>query len=276
MGTLDGQVAIVTGCGRRAGLGRAIALALGVAGADIAVTDIAPGGTRNAAELGGSSDDGPDWRGIESVVAELEAMGRRSLAILGDVGRADDAQRVIDEAVAWSGRVDILVNNAGAPHGADRGLTWEVPSEAFESVMRINATGVFLMSAAVARHLVGRGAPGRIVNISSGAGSRGFAQRTAYCASKFAVHGITQSMALELASHGVTVNAVAPGAVATARQASREGRTGQSGAVSMPPQIPVGRLAAPEEIARVVAFLADPAASYITGQTIGVDGGISI
>ena len=139
--------------------------------------------------------------------------------------------------------------------------------------MRINTTGVFLMSRAVVRHLLDRGAPGRIISISSGAGRRGYARRAAYSASKFAVHGLTESMALELAPHRITVNAVAPGTVATDRQVSRESRAGEG---AVPPPAPVGRLGTPDDIARAVVFLADAAASYITGQILSVDGGIGI
>ena len=139
-------------------------------------------------------------------------------------------------------------------------------------MVRINTIGVFLMSGAVVRHLLGRGAQGRIINISSGAGRRGMARRAAYCASKFAVHGLTESMALELAPHGITVNAIAPGAMDTARQSSREGR----GADALPPAVPAGRIGVPDDIARAVVFLADPAADYITGQVLAVDGGVGI
>ena len=275
MGTLEGQVALVTGCGRYNGMGRAIALALAGAGADVAVTDLVAGGTRNKAEVDVPGDR-RDWKGLESLVEEIHAIGRGAVALIGDVGRVDDAERMVAEAVDQLGAIDILVNNAGAPQGPDRGLSWEVPLEAFENVIRINTIGVFLMSTAVVRHLLGRGVPGRIVNISSGAGKRGVPQRAAYCASKFGVTGLTESMALELAEHGITVNAIAPGAMATARQASRLGRAASGKAGAAAPPVPVGRLGEPAEVARAVAFLADPDAGYITGQTISIDGGLGI
>ena len=172
MGALDGLVALVTGCGRYQGLGRGIALALADAGADVAVNDVTAGGTRNAAE-GAAIEDEIGWNGLTSLVEEIESLGRRALAVVGDVADGADANRMVDQVGKGLGPVDILVNNAGAPHGADRGLTWEVPLDAFAEVLRINTTGVFLMSSAVTRQLLGRGAAGRIINISSGAGIRG-------------------------------------------------------------------------------------------------------
>lgn len=264
---LDGKVAIVTGCARMKGIGRAIAIALAKAGADLVVTDIEAGGTRNQSE----SDDveaAAGWRGLESVAAEIEQLGRKALALTGDVARHADVERMVEEAVRRFGAVDILVNNAAAPHGADRGWTWEVPEEAFDNVLRINLKSVFLMSTGVIRHLLSRGAPGRIINIASGAGKRGFPKRAAYCASKFAVIGLTQTLAQELGAHGITVNAVCPGPIDTSRQASRAGRS--DAAI----QTAVARLGLPNDIARAVVFLADPAADYITGQSINVDGGL--
>jgi NAD(P)-dependent dehydrogenase (short-subunit alcohol dehydrogenase family) len=202
-------------------------------------------------------------------------MGRRAVSLVGDVGIGADARRMVAEAIAALGCVDILVNNAGAPHGADRTWTWDVPDQAWELVLRVNLNGPFLMSSAVARHLLDRGAPGRIVNIASLAGQRGYSQRAAYCASKAALISLTQTMALELAPHGITVNAVCPGPVATARHASRLARQQvepTSGVAAPVP--PVGRVAEPYEIARAVLFLADPEAGSITGECVNVDGGL--
>jgi 3-oxoacyl-[acyl-carrier protein] reductase len=269
-GPLEGAAALVTGCGRQNGLGRAVALALGRAGADLAVTDLVPGGTRNALE---SEETG--WRGLPYLVEELGALGSEAVAVVGDVGSKRDAEQMVAVAVDALGRVDILVNNAGAPHGADRTWTWDVPEAACDLGMRVNVNGPFFLSSAIARHLLARGAPGRIVNIASLAGQRGYAQRAAYCASKAALISLTQTMALELAPHGVTVNAVCPGPVATARHTSRLARE-QTDPVSAaaPPPTPVGRVAHPDEIARAVLFLADPAASFITGECVNVDGGL--
>jgi NAD(P)-dependent dehydrogenase (short-subunit alcohol dehydrogenase family) len=272
---LEHHTALVTGCGRRRGLGQAIALALAAAGADVAVSDVARQGRRNDEEPVDRAER--DWNGLPTLVDEIEALGRRAHAIVGDVGLRADAERMIGEAIHVFGQVDVLVNNAGAPHGADRNWTWEIPEEAFDEVIRINTKGVFLMSAAVVRHLLERGAPGRVVNIASGAGRRGFPQRAAYCASKFGVLGLTQTMALELAPHGITVNAVCPGAMDTSRQSARSARSGAAGPgaeTAAPPPSPIARLGTPDDVARAVCFLADPAAGYITGQALNVDGGL--
>ncbi|HEX3842088.1 MAG TPA: SDR family oxidoreductase [Acidimicrobiales bacterium] len=274
MGTLSGQVALVTGCGRYAGLGRGIARKLAANGADVAVTDLVPGGTRNVHE-DGEQDAAASWLGLPSLVEELEGMGVRSTGLVGDVGEKADAERMVAETIGTLGQVDILVNNAAAPHGADRNWTWNVPEEAFDLVMRVNTKGVFLLSSAVVRHLLDRKAPGRIINIASGSGRRGYPQRGAYSASKFAVVGLTQVMAQELAASGITVNAVCPGAMDTPRQShTKPAPADAPGADSPIPTVPVGRLGQPEDIARAVEFLADPAASYITGECLNVNGGV--
>ncbi len=206
-------------------------------------------------------------------------MGRRALPLLGDVSRKADVERMVQEAVDCLGHIDILVNNAGAPHGADRDYFWKVPEEAFDQVWAINAKGNFLMSSAVARHMLDRGAGGRIISISSIAGKVGMPKRAAYNASKFAIVGLTQAMALELAQFGITVNYICPGAMDTARNRSSHAREAanpdqQTARVQqMIGSAPVGRIGTAADIARLALFLADPAADFITGQSINVDGG---
>jgi NAD(P)-dependent dehydrogenase (short-subunit alcohol dehydrogenase family) len=270
MSNLSGRTALVTGCARSNGLGRSIAIALASVGADVVVSDISTAGTRNRNEAG--HDDG-EWRGLDSVVDELRAIGSRSLGLVGDVGERADAERMVDEVLAQYSRIDILVNNAGAPVGSDRNLIWEVPEEAFDLVMRVNTKGVFLMSAAVSRHFVARPGGGRIVNISSGAGRKGFAGSGPYCASKFAVIGLTQVLALELAPYGVTVNAICPGPIQTSRTGGLRVDAVPSASAPAFAQIPLGRLGAPNDIAEAVVFLAGDESSFITGQSLNVDGG---
>ena len=268
---LAGSVAVVTGCGRKQGIGRATALALAAAGADVAVTDIAAAGTRNAGEVG-DADAAAGWKGLPSLVEELEGRGSRALPVLGDVGIKDDAERMVREVVEHYGRIDILVNNAAAPHGGDRTWLWEVSEETFDEALRVNTKGVFLMSTAVIRHLLQRGGPGRIINIASVAGTVGLAQRGPYCTSKFAVRGLTQTMAQELAPHGITVNAVCPGAVDTSRRASSATHMAalqESGVQTLT----FNQVAGPEAVAHAVAFLAHPESGYINGQSIIVNGG---
>lgn len=274
MGSLEGQVALVTGTARYRGLGREIARVLAAAGADLMVTDLDPGGTRNVHESGEAEAE-VGWMGLRDLVREIEGFGVRCVSAVGDVGRKADADRMVAEAVAALGKVDILVNNAAAPHGRDRNWTWEVPEEAWDLVMRVNATGAFLMSGAVVRHMLGRNATtGRIINMSSGSGKRGYPQRAAYSASKFAIVGLTQAMAQELASRGITVNAVLPGAMATARQSYEKTDADAPGARSPGMAVPVGRLGEPADIARAVLFLAEPSADYITGECLNVNGGV--
>ena len=259
---LGGKVALVTGCSRPEGIGRAIALGLARAGADVAVT------ARDRPRHGGDP--------LDALVGEISGIGRVGLAVRGDVGAKADADRMVAEAVEGLGRVDVLVNNAAAPHGADRGPTWEIPEEAFDEVIRVNTKGVFLMSSAVVRHLLDRGAPGRIVNIGSGVARRGMPDRAAYSASKAAVANLTQSMATELGPRGIAVNTVNPGYIRTGRSTpgSWEQLQDAGRGAGLGLRVPLDRMGEPEDVARVVVFLASPASDYVTGQAINVDGGL--
>ena len=259
---LLGKVALVTGCSRPAGIGRAIALGLARAGADVVVT------ARDRPRPAGDP--------LDALAAEVARAGRNGLAVRGDVGVKVDADRMVEEAVDKLGQVDVLVNNAAAPHGADRGPTWEVPEEAFDEVIRVNTKGVFLMSAAVVRHLLARGAPGRIVNIGSGVARRGMPNRAAYSASKAAVANLTQSMATELGPHGIAVNTVNPGYIRTGRSAPGgwERLQEASRGTGLGLTVPMDRRGEPEDVAQMVVFLAGPASDYVTGQAVNVDGGL--
>lgn len=275
---LQSMTALVTGCGRFRGIGRGIALALAKAGADVAVADITEEGTRNDHESG-EDDREAAWKGLPSLVEELTGMNRRAIAVTGDVAVRSDAERMVAQTVEHLGQVDILINNAAAPHGEDRNLMWEVPEAAFDEVLRVDAKGVFIMSTPVIKHLLERKAPGRIINMSSGAGRRGFARRTAYSAAKFAVIGLTQAMAQELAPHRITVNAVCPGAIDTARRTSTAARAA-AGLESYSPEdpramgTPGNQVGTPADIARAVVFLAEPSAGFITGASLMVNGGL--
>jgi NAD(P)-dependent dehydrogenase (short-subunit alcohol dehydrogenase family) len=275
VGKFDGAVVMVTGCARARGMGRAISVAFARAGADLVVTDVASGGTRNENEEG-LEEIRLAWKGLESLAGEIESLGRRVLTAVGDVSRAADAERMVSEALARFGRIDVLVNNAAAPHGADRRLLWEVPEEAWDLVIDVNLKGTFLMSRAVIPHMLSR-RRGRIVNMASVSGKRGTSRRGAYTASKFGVIGLTQAMAQELAGHGITVNAICPGSVDTSRRESTSRRERalterDPGApvLSLPP---TGRVARPDDIARLALFLASEQSDHITGQAWNVDGG---
>ena len=275
MSEFAGKVVMVTGCARARGIGRAIAVAFAHAGADVVVTDVAAGGTRNENEQG-LEEIRLGWTGLDSLAAEIKGLGRRVLTLVGDVSRAADAERFVAEALAQLGRIDVLVNNAAAPHGADRRLLWEIPEEAWDLVIDVNLKGTFLMSRAVIPHMLQRGS-GRIVNMSSVSGKRGTARRGAYTASKFGIIGITQVLAQELGGHGIAVNAICPGSVDTSRRESTSRR--ERALVERDPNAPVlslpptGRVARPDDIARLALFFASEASDHITGQAWNVDGG---
>jgi 3-oxoacyl-[acyl-carrier protein] reductase len=276
MDALRGKVALVTGAGGEYGFGRAIARRFAAEGADLVLTDIEPAGL---ATLPSKPPRG--WRGLEGVAEEVQKQGRRVLTALADVRSAADVATVVGRALEAFGRIDVLVNNAGAPAGADRAPVVELTEDAWNGVIGVNLNGTFLVSRAVARAMLDRGVRGRIITMSSQWGKKGGAQRAAYCASKFGIIGFTQALAMELAPAGITVNAICPGAADTERldhlgrrpdgsfdPALRAARIEESAA-----RIPLGRIARPDDVAEVAAFLAGDAAEYITGQSINVAGG---
>ena len=275
MSEFDGRVVLVTGCARARGIGRAIAVAFAHAGADVVVTDVAAGGTRNENEEG-LEEIRLGWKGLDSVADEIKGLGRRVLTLVGDVSRAADAERFVADALAQFGRIDVLVNNAAAPHGADRRLLWEIPEEAWDMVIDVNLKGTFLMSRAIIPHMLKRGS-GRIISMASVSGKRGTARRGAYTASKFGVIGLTQVMAQELGAHGITANAICPGSVDTSRRESTSRR--ERALAERDPNAPVlslpptGRVARPDDIARLALLFASDASDHITGQAWNVDGG---
>ena len=275
---LSGKVAIVTGAGGRHGIGRAIALRLAQEGADVAVTDIqrGPEAIRPEDRLAG-------WQGLPSVVREVEALGRESIGLFSDVSDSAQVADMVSRTLDRFGRIDILVNNAGSQPGRDRVPVVDLEEDAFDEVMRVNVRGTFLCSKAVARHMLQRGGGGKIVVISSSAGKRGRARFAAYCASKFALVGFTQSLAQELGPHRINVNAICPGLVDTERTdfiaaaLAPEGQSAEEYRVMMirerAASIPLGRVALGDDIARMAAFLASRESDYITGLSISVSGG---
>ena len=275
MGRLTNKVAMVTGAGGEFGLGRAIARRFAEEGADLFLVDVAPTPLR----AGKTAPTG--WRGIEAVADDIRKQGRRAVTALGDVRSAKAVAAIVGRAIADFGRIDVLVNNAGAPGSLDRALVVDLAEDAWDTVLDTNLKGTFLCSQAVARTMLERGVRGRIISMSSQWGKKGGARRAAYCASKFGIIGFTQSLAQELAPAGITVNAICPSAVETERLDhlglqpdgsvdlhQREQRIKEIGAAT-----PVGRVARPEDVAEVAAFLAGDAAEYITGQSINVTGG---
>ncbi|MHB8574333.1 MAG: SDR family NAD(P)-dependent oxidoreductase [Dehalococcoidia bacterium] len=264
---LAGKVAVVTGAGRRRSIGRPIAVALAREGCDVVLT-----GTGRSPESYPEDEKQTGWRDIESVAEEVRALGRRALPLVSDVSDANAIEALMQRCLAEFGRVDLLINNAGAARGADRVPIVDLDEALWRKVIDVNLTGTFLMSRAMARQLIKQNDGGRIVNISSIAGRLHGANSGAYAASKAAIQSLTAVMAAELARYQVTVNAVLPGTVDTARMDDL-GR-GEQWQNNIKTRIPLGRAGTGEDIAEMVAFLCSPKADWITGQSIVVDGGV--
>jgi 3-oxoacyl-[acyl-carrier protein] reductase len=267
------RVALVTGCGKRDGMGRAIARTLAASGTAVVVTDKRPGGVPNMRqEIVGSSDGG--WGGLDALAAEIEGSGGTVISVLGDISAAEDARRMVDEAAAWRGRLDILVNVAAAPQGLDRQDIEDVPIDVWDQVIAINLRGTYLMARFAVPHMRAQ-RWGRIINISSQAGQVAAPRSTAYSASKAGVLGFTRALSADVAPWGITVNAIAPGMVATSRSVLSidpsldvDAEVKRRGSM-----LAVGRPGYPEDIANAVAYLASEGSGYMTGQVLILDGG---
>jgi 3-oxoacyl-[acyl-carrier protein] reductase/meso-butanediol dehydrogenase/(S,S)-butanediol dehydrogenase/diacetyl reductase len=280
MAGLEGKVALITGAGGMRGVGRAATLKLAALGADIAITDV-----RRDPDNLPPAEVRLGWRSIDSVTEEVQALERRCLPIYCDLGQSDQIQDMVNQVIERFGRIDILVNNARAIIGRDRVPVTELSEDVWHHFLAINTTAVFLCTKMAGREMVRLGNGGRIINIASNAGKQASAMGTAYSASKFAVLGITQASALDLAPYGITVNAVCPGPINTDRMSywerDRAAERGisleefRSGVVTEAGQrTPLGRIAEAEDIANMVAFLSSEDASFITGQAYNVNGGI--
>jgi NAD(P)-dependent dehydrogenase (short-subunit alcohol dehydrogenase family) len=243
---LEGKVALVTGA--QQGIGRAIAVALARDGADVGVNFL------------------DDASAAEGVAGEIRGLGRRAVTVQGDVSQAASVESMVKTVVDALGPPDVLVNNAGV---FPRAAFLELPEREWDHVLGINLKGSFLCAQAVARALVAAGRPGAIVNISSSA-VRGDPRGVHYSSSKAGVVGLTRAMALALAPHRIRVNAVAPGLTDTAQP--RYGNTEEQIA-ERAREIPLGRIAQPEEIAKVAVFLASAESGWVTGELIHVNGG---
>ncbi len=252
--SLKGKVAVITGASR--GIGRAIALAYAEAGADVVVS------SRNKRP--------PE---LENVAQEVGASGRKVMAIPAHVGKKEECETLVQKTLQEFGRIDILVNNAGANPVLSSMV--DLTKEAFEKVMEVNLTGALFMSQLAAKHMIQRGGGGRIINMSSISGLRARADGTgAYCISKAAMNMLTQVMAKELARHNILVNAIAPGSVKT--EFSRVNWTDPERKAVRLREIELKRFGEPEEVVGIALFLASEASSFVTGEIIRVDGGMTI
>jgi 3-oxoacyl-[acyl-carrier protein] reductase len=243
---LDDRVAVVTGSGQ--GIGRAIALRLAEAGATVVVNDIG--------------------EAVEAVAEEIRAIPRPSLAVVADVSRSADATEMVEKIIAQYGRVDILVNNAGINRDQ---LVMRMSDDDWDRVIGVDLRSVFLCTRAALRHMV-KQRWGRIINISSIVGVVGNRGQANYAAAKAGVIGFTRTVAKEVASRGVTANAIAPGFIDTGMTRALD----EDWKRQLRQQIPLGFFGTPQDVAEAVAFLASEEARYITGQVLGVDGGLAM
>ena len=210
------------------------------------------------------------WRDIDSTAEHVRARGRRALPIVADVTSVEDVEMMMERTLEEFGRVDILVNNAAMAIGKDRVPIVELDPDIFQRVLDVKVRGTYLCSKVVARQLMEQGEGGKIVNVASGAGKRGAANALAYIAANFAQVGMTQSLAQELGPHKVNVNCICPAAVDTARMdVFGRGEKWEE----MAKRHPIGRVGTPEEVGGFIALLCTEAASWITGQSINIDGG---
>ncbi|CAE6468075.1 unnamed protein product, partial [Rhizoctonia solani] len=234
------------------GIGRAVAHRLAKSGVSVAVADIPP----KQSEL-------------DQVVKEIEALGQKAIAVTGDVSKESDVQAIVQKTVEAFGGLDIMVANAGINKTYS---ILELPEDGFDRIMNVNVKGVLYCYRAAAVQMIKQGRGGRIIGAASRAGVIGERNNAAYCASKFAVRAITQTAALEWGQHSITVNSYAPGIAHTEMLTSTIGAPENIDKI-IPADAAIRRIGTPDEIAAAVNFLASEEACYVTGQTLGVNGG---
>jgi 2-deoxy-D-gluconate 3-dehydrogenase len=243
-GDLSGRVAVVTGA--NTGIGQAIAIALAQAGADVALVGRTP---------------------AEDTAAAIRDLGRRALIVSADLSSIEPVQRIVDETVAGLGGLDILVNNAGIIRRAD---AVDFTEEDWDAVVDTNLKSVFFLCQAAGRHMIAEG-KGRIINIASMLTFQGGIRVPSYTASKSGIGGLTKLLANEWAKHGVTVNAIAPGYIATNNTAALQADEARNAAIL--DRIPAGRWGDAADLGGAAVFLASDAAAYVQGHILAVDGG---
>ena len=277
MSNLNGKIALITGAAGEFGLGRAIAVRLAKEGADVVVNDV----VEKPYNL-----DGSEWLGLQDVVREIKSLGKRSCGFVADITNSDKVSAMIEKIISKFGRIDILVNNAGSKPGKDRVLAVDLDGKEWDRVMKVNAKGTFLTSQAVARHFIEKKIHGKIINISSVVGKEAMPRYAAYSASKFAIIGLTQALALELAPHQINVNAVCPSLVDTERVTQLVNTLTENNEQfedkyveliqNRSGLVPLGRLATRTDVANTVSFLASERSNFLTGLSIPVAGGAMV
>ena len=280
MSGLEGKVALITGAGGMRGIGRATALKLAELGVDLALTDV----LRDVADLP-PGEIRAEWKSVDSVSEEVRQLGRKCLSIYADLSDSKQIESVVKQTVDHFGHIDIMINNARAIIGRDRVPVTELDEGVWHNFLDINTTAPFLFTKFAGREMVQKGSGGRIINMASNASKQASATGSAYSASKFAVLGLTQASALDLATYQITVNAVCPGSTNTDRTDYSERAVAESEGVSVEEvrarvvaeaarRSPLGRMGESEDVANLVAFLVSDEASFITGQAYNVNGGI--
>lgn len=272
-GSLAGKTAVITGSGRKAGLGEAIALRLAEEGANIVLSDV--GTSRDTATPDGMIGLASE---MDEIAHAIAAKGVKVSALACDVRIRDEVQALADHAVEAHGSLDIWVNNAGIGYIVKPLL--EVSEEEWNAVIGVNLTGAFYGLQAAAQRMVKQARGGRIVNIASQAAKSGFPNMQAYTSSKHGLVGLVRSAATELGGHGITVNNVCPNHVTTGLGAwqneyfaKRQGKSIEQYMKDMASRIPMGRPGLPQDTANAVAFLCSDRAAYITAESLNVSGG---
>ena len=265
---LEGKVAVVTGAGRMRSIGRPIAVEMARAGCKVVLT-----GSGRPKEQYPDDEKEAGWRDIESVAEEIRGFGGTALPVVSDVGDESAVRALLKTTLDEFGRVDFIVNNAGAARGRDRVPVVDMPIDAWDTVIRVNLRGTFLMSKIFGQQLIDAGNGGCIINISSIAGKLLPPNTTAYAASKAGIQALTAGMAQEVGQFGIRVNAICPGLVDTVRIDDIRGTPAWDMATA---RIALRRMGSGEEIAYGVIYLCSDQGAWFTGQSINLDGGHAV
>lgn len=279
MKSLEGKVALITGAASKRGMGHAIAVRLAKEGADVVVLD------KFAAPKSIWPGDN-DWGGLNEVLKEIEAQGKKGLAIVADVSKGEEVDQAVAKSLEQFGKIDILVHCGGIRGSMTTPIT-ELSEEEWRTIIDVNLTGSFLISKAVAKTMVPGGEGKKIVLIGSKAATQGYAGSAGYCATKHGILGLGKTLAMELAQYKINVNIINPGGFETNLRDEEIIKRAKASGISLTeaieqesqkkgpgPGIPLGRLGKPEEVADLVYFLVTDQSQYITGKAIDIDGGI--